>query len=41
MGGVSLDPYAVPRLIRWGANGLAFLTTDGKLVTLTGPFVAP
>ena len=41
MGGVSLDPYTVPRLIRWGANGLAFLTTDGKLVTITGRFVAP
>ena len=40
-GGVSLDVYHVPRLIRWGTNGVAFLTEDGKLITVTGAFVAP
>jgi hypothetical protein len=40
-GGVPLDAYSVPHLIRWGSNGLAFLSQDGKLITITGAFVAP
>ena len=31
----------IPRLIRWGTNGLAFLSATGTLVTVTGPFVSP
>ena len=27
------------RLIRWGQNGLAFITTDGNLYTVGGNFV--
>jgi hypothetical protein len=41
IGTVTLDPYGVPHLVRWGSNGLAFLTTDGRLITLTGAFVGP
>jgi len=41
IGGVVLSPYVTPRLVRFGANGLAFLSHDGKLVTLQGSFVAP
>jgi len=41
IGGVVLSPYVTPRLVRFGTNGLAFLSHDGKLITLQGGFVAP
>jgi DNA-binding beta-propeller fold protein YncE len=39
IGGVVLSPYVTPRLVRFGTNGLAFLSHDGKLFTLQGAFV--
>lgn len=41
IGGITVNTYPVTRLIRWGTNGLAFLSTAGTLVTITGPFVSP
>jgi len=39
--GVPLDYRAAPQLIRFGPNGLAANTTDGRVLLVEGAFVAP
>jgi hypothetical protein len=39
--GIDASANASIKLIRWGDNGLALATLDGKVVLVRGPFVAP
>lgn len=36
---LSTMPYATPRLLRWGANGLAYAASDGTIVIIQGAFL--
>lgn len=38
---VPFEPNSAPQLIRFGANGLAASTNDGRLLLVEGAFVAP
>jgi hypothetical protein len=39
--GIPLDYRAAPHLIRFGPDGLAANTTDGRVLLVEGAFVAP
>ena len=38
--GLNTTPNSYVRLIRWGEEGLAFLTDDNRIVLVNGPFVS-
>jgi hypothetical protein len=37
---LGIDSYKFLRLVRWGTDGLAFVTSDGRIVLINGPFVS-
>ena len=39
--GVQINANRAVRLVRWGPDGLALPTFDGRVILLTGPFVKP
>ncbi len=39
--GVGFPPNRPTRIVRWGADGLAIPTADGRVLLITGPFVKP
>ena len=37
--GPTLASYSAPALIAWGTNGLAYTSTNGQVVIISGPYL--